>query len=75
LINPDEGLTVQDTTTPVPQAADVLVKIHAVSLNNLEKLIFQGKYPDQKDAISPCSDMAGEVIAVGQAVTAWKAGD
>lgn len=35
-----------------------------------------GTYPlKQKDNVVPCSDMAGEIIAVGEDVKHWKVGD
>lgn len=38
-------------------------------------MAIQGLYPGQIGAVIPCSDMAGEVVAVGDAVKTWRAGD
>ncbi|KAF2473881.1 alcohol dehydrogenase [Lindgomyces ingoldianus] len=63
---------------PVPQLGDkdVLVKIHAVSLNYRDLIIPKGKYPfGVKDGVVPGSDGAGTVEAVGSRVTRFKPGD
>jgi NADPH:quinone reductase-like Zn-dependent oxidoreductase len=59
-----------------PGAGEVLVKLRAVSLNFRDLLVVQGKYnPRMKLPRVPVSDGAGEVVAVGEGVTAWKLGD
>ncbi|KAF1945248.1 alcohol dehydrogenase [Clathrospora elynae] len=63
---------------PIPEMGDkdVLVKVHAVSLNYRDLIIPKGKYPfPMKDNIVPGSDGAGTVEAVGKHVTRFKAGD
>jgi NADPH:quinone reductase-like Zn-dependent oxidoreductase len=61
---------------PEPGAGEVLVRLRAVSLNYRDLLVAQGKYnPRMKLPRVPVSDGAGEVAAVGDGVTAWKAGD
>ncbi|KAJ7726607.1 chaperonin 10-like protein, partial [Mycena olivaceomarginata] len=58
------------------KANEVLVKTHAVSLQFRDLMIASGKYPGNLPRnLVPCSDMAGEVIAVGEGVKEWKAGD
>jgi len=62
---------------PVPQPSDyeVLVKFHAASLNYRDLIIPKGQYPfPEKDGVVPCSDGAGEVVAVGPKVTRFKVG-
>ncbi|KAJ6556820.1 NAD-P-binding protein [Mycena vulgaris] len=54
--------------------AEVLVKIHAVSLQARDLLVAKGLWPSIPNLI-PCSDMAGEIISVGDAVKRWTAGD
>ncbi|EFQ88163.1 hypothetical protein PTT_16078 [Pyrenophora teres f. teres 0-1] len=55
---------------------DVLVKIHAASLNYRDLIIPKGKYPfPMKDNIIPGSDGAGTVESVGKHVTKFKPGD
>ena len=62
--------------TPQPGPGEVLVKIHAVSFNYRDLLMVKGLYnPKMQLPRIPCSDGAGEVVAVGEGVTAWKPGD
>lgn len=61
---------------PAPGPGEVLVGVRAVSLNFRDLLVIKGKYnPKMKLPRIPCSDGAGEVLAVGDGVTAWKVGD
>ena len=61
---------------PKPGAGEVLVRLRAVSLNYRDLLVVQGKYnPRMKLPRVPVSDGAGEVAAIGEGVTTWKAGD
>lgn len=76
-----EPLTIELTTeqTPKPEDLgnhDVLMKIHAVSLNYRDVAMLHGKYikPVEKHGISG-SDCAAEVVAVGADVTNFKKGD
>ena len=62
--------------TPQPRRGEVLVRIHAVSLNYRDLLMVEGAYnPRLSLPRIPCSDAAGEVIAVGESVTAVAVGD
>lgn len=61
---------------PQPQADEVLVKVKSVSLNSRDIQVIDGRYPAQvKDSVTPCSDMAGEVVQIGDKVTAIQKGD
>jgi NADPH:quinone reductase-like Zn-dependent oxidoreductase len=71
-----DSLELVERPTPQPGAGEVLVKIHAVSLNYRDLMMVKGAYnPKLKLPRIPCSDGAGEVAAVGEGVTAWKPGD
>jgi len=71
-----KNLIIQGTKVNPPRANEVLVKVHAVSLQYRDLLIANGKYPGtQPDNLVPCSDMAGEIISVGEDVKGWKHGD
>ncbi|GMW00887.1 MAG: NADPH:quinone oxidoreductase [Candidatus Hydrogenedentota bacterium] len=62
----------------VPEAGpgQVLVKVHAASLNYRDLLMVNGFYnPRQPLPLIPCSDGAGEIVAVGAGVCRWKTGD
>ncbi|KAF7775726.1 hypothetical protein Agabi119p4_4119 [Agaricus bisporus var. burnettii] len=60
-----------------PKPHEVLVKVHAVSLQYRDLLVAQGVYAakDIPDQLVPCSDMAGEVLALGEGVLDFKVGD
>lgn len=63
---------------PEPEVAPgkVLIRVHAVSLNFRDLLVVKGLYnPKMQLPRIPCSDGAGEVIAVGEGVTSLKRGD
>jgi len=65
-------------TLPDPEQGrgEVLVKVHAVSLNFRDLMVVLGKYnPRMHLPRIPCSDGAGEVVAVGEDVTRVAAGD
>ncbi|KAI0075392.1 NAD-P-binding protein [Panus rudis PR-1116 ss-1] len=68
-------LTFREVPVQPPKANEVLVKIHAVSLNYRDIFIVEGKYPVVKPSVVPGSDAACEVIAVGSDVKGWKPGD
>jgi NADPH:quinone reductase-like Zn-dependent oxidoreductase len=54
----------------------VLIKVHAVSLNYRDLSVVQGRYnPKMKLPRIPCSDGAGEVIAVGDGVSRVRVGE
>ncbi|KAF8998123.1 zinc-binding alcohol dehydrogenase [Cyathus striatus] len=60
-----------------PRATDVVVKVHAVSLNYRDLMIANKAHPavTSEKGFVPCSDMAGEIVAVGEDVKEWKVGD
>jgi NADPH:quinone reductase-like Zn-dependent oxidoreductase len=61
-----DGLTAHDEAMPKPQRGEVLVRIRAVSLNYRDIAPVLGRYVwDAKPGFIPCSDAAGEVVAVG----------
>jgi len=73
--NIDTALVLTEGEVPTPTANDVLVKIHAASLNYRDLLVVQGRLPGTKENLIPGSDSAGEVVAVGDRVAKWKIGD
>lgn len=69
-------LTLLDLPQPSPGPGEVLIRVKAVALNHLDVWVRKG-WPGLKLAMPhvPCSDVAGEVHAVGTGVTAFKPGD
>jgi NADPH2:quinone reductase len=70
-----DALTWKELPTPTPSAGEVLVEIHAASLNFPDLLIVQNKY-QMKPALPfvPGSEYAGLVQAVGDGVNHLKVG-
>ncbi|KAI0438641.1 hypothetical protein F4803DRAFT_565113 [Xylaria telfairii] len=71
-----ETLQYVDGEVPKVGDSDVLVKLHAASLNYRDLIIPRGKYPFPTNfPVVAASDGAGEVVDVGSKVTKWKKGD
>ena len=70
-----DALTWKELPTPTPSANEVLIEIHAASLNFPDLLIVQNKY-QMKPALPfvPGSEYAGVVRAIGADVTHLKVG-
>ena len=65
-----------ETALPAPGPRDVLLRIHAVSLNFRDLLMVKGHYnPRMALPRIPCSDGAGEIVEIGSEVRGWKVGD
>ncbi|KPF90863.1 hypothetical protein IP81_13935 [Novosphingobium sp. AAP83] len=77
LVRTDAGFDLEMVTAPVPEPGpgEVLVRVHAASLNRRDLSIRDFSYPATGDRFVPLSDAAGEVVAVGEGVTRWRAGD
>jgi len=55
---------------------EVLIRIHAVSLNYRDANILNGTNPwTVSPSGIPCSDASGEIIAIGHSVTRFAVGD
>ncbi|KAJ7581433.1 hypothetical protein C8J56DRAFT_1168909 [Mycena floridula] len=72
-----KNLALREAPVVAPSDVQVLVKIHAVSLQYRDIMVTNNlNYPvERPENFVPCSDMAGEVIAVGKDVAEWKSGD
>jgi NADPH:quinone reductase-like Zn-dependent oxidoreductase len=71
-----DKLELVEKETPQPSLGQVLVRIHAISLNYRDLMVVQGRYnPRLAMPRVPCSDGAGVVAAVSAGVTQWKPGD
>jgi len=73
LTGPD-ALRLVELPEPKPAPGQVLVRVHATSLNYRDLLVSDGRGKVALPLI-PLSDGAGEIAAVGQGVIGWKTGD
>ena len=72
-----EDLTLAESPSPAPGHGQVKIRVRAVSLNYRDLMVATGKYGSKppRAGLVPCSDGAGEIVAVGDGVTRVKAGD
>ena len=71
-----DKLAYETVAVPAAKADEVLVKVHAFGINRPDILQRQGLYPMPKGVTPvPGLEVAGEVVAVGEDVTLFKAGD
>ena len=71
-----QGLGLVELPDAAPGPGEVQIRIKAVSLNYRDLVMTRGGYGSGiKTPLVPCSDCAGEVVAVGAGVTRYKAGD
>lgn len=72
-----EVIALGELPDPVPSRGEVLVRVRAAALNRADLLQRRGLYPPppgyREDL--PGLELAGEVVALGEGVTAWKPGD
>lgn len=72
-----DGLRLSERPEPQPGPHQVLIRIHATSLNYRDHMVVMGRYfggAVDRDTI-PLSDGAGEVVSIGSGVTRFKTGD
>ncbi|EJD42370.1 NAD(P)-binding protein [Auricularia subglabra TFB-10046 SS5] len=70
------SLQLHEVPIPTPGAGEVLVKIHAVSLNFRELLIARNQFIGTPvPGLVPGCDPAGDIVAVGPGVTKWAVGE
>jgi len=70
------GIVERDRQPPSPGPHDIVIRVRAAALNKRDLFILHGSYPiPAKPGVVPLSDGAGDVIAVGTAVTRFRIGD
>ncbi|MDU9391109.1 NADPH:quinone oxidoreductase family protein [Pseudomonas sp. zfem002] len=73
---PARDLVLEDVASPTPKKNEILLDVHAASVNFPDSLIIQGKYQFQPPLpFSPGCEAAGVVAAVGENAGAFKVGD
>jgi NADPH:quinone reductase-like Zn-dependent oxidoreductase len=72
-----DKLYLEERPDPAPGPGEVLIQVHACSLNYRDFAVAAGKYfgGALKAPAIPLSDGAGQVVAVGPGVTRFKEGD
>ncbi|HYG66031.1 MAG TPA: NAD(P)H-quinone oxidoreductase [Anaeromyxobacteraceae bacterium] len=72
-----EVVTLREVPDPRPARGAVLVRVRAAALNRADLLQRRGLYPPPPGYAPdrPGLELAGEVEAVGEGVTAWRRGD
>ena len=68
-LGPVTSHRVQEIPDPVPGKRQVAVRVHACGVNFADTLIVQGKYQERPELpFVPGSEVAGEVVALGEGV-------
>ena len=71
-----EVLVAQTRPLPQPGPGEILVKVAAAGVNRPDISQREGRYPPPAGASDlPGLEIAGEVVALGEGVAAWKLGD
>ena len=71
-----ETLRLDEVADPEPKAGELLVRVRAAAINYPDVLIIEDKYQLRPPRpFAPGGEIAGEVIAVGDGVEGWSAGD
>ena len=69
-----ENLKLTDAENPSLKDNEVLLKVHASSLNYHDLMVALGLIPTEDKRV-PLSDAAGEILEVGKDVSKWTVGD
>ena len=64
-----------DAPLPHPEPAEVLIRLHAASLNYLDLIVAIGRLGSGAYPLIPGTDGAGEIVEIGSAIEGWKVGD
>lgn len=79
LVKRQQGFSLQlreGAPVRAPGPNEVVIRVHATSLNRRDIMVMRGFYPvGAKETLVPLSDGAGEIVAVGSAVSRVKMGD
>jgi NADPH2:quinone reductase len=71
-----EKLVIEAIPSPRPAANEVRIAVYACGLNFADTLQIEGKYQERPELpFTPGSEVGGEVLEVGEAVTDFKPGD
>jgi len=69
-------LVVGEIARPEPRSGEVLIKVAAAGINHADLIQAKGGYPPPPGAPDTLGlEVSGEIVALGQGVTAWNIGD
>jgi putative PIG3 family NAD(P)H quinone oxidoreductase len=73
----DGEISAEEHPDPVPQAGELLVRVHAAGLNGADMMQLKGLYPAPPGSPPdiPGLELAGEVVATGDGVRRFEVGD
>lgn len=75
-IGPPDGLQIEEVDAPQPRVGQVVVAVRAAGVNFVDALLVAGKYQiKMTPPFTPGSEVAGEIVAVGDDVDGWSVGD
>jgi NADPH:quinone reductase-like Zn-dependent oxidoreductase len=72
---PPRNWRITSVPDPAPEAGEVLVQVHAVGLNPADYKIAAWGNPAWRYPFIMGLDVAGTILALGEGVTGWQAGD
>ena len=71
-----ETLVLEEIADPVPGKGEVLIEVHACSINVPDTLMIRDLYQFRPERpYAPGSELAGRILALGEGVTGWSVGD
>lgn len=70
-----DALQLTQVPSPRPKDGEVLVRLHATSLNHLDLLVARDGYGNTSHPLIPGTDGAGEIAALGAGVSGWSVGE
>ena len=71
-----ETLVLEEIADPVPGKGEVLIEVHACSINFPDTLMIRDLYQFRPERpYAPGSELAGRILALGEGVTGWSVGD
>jgi NADPH2:quinone reductase len=75
-IGPPDRLEIETVDAPQPRAGQVVVAVRAAGVNFVDALLVAGRYQIKlTPPFTPGSEVAGEIVAVGEGVDGWSVGD
>src|SRR5450755_1206675 len=75
-LGPPELLEVEAVEAPTPRAGQVVVAVRAAGVNFVDALLVAGKYQiKMTPPFTPGTEVAGEIVGVGDDVSGWSVGD